>query len=249
MSNTTEPKILLWDIETSLMTVRTFGLYQDITNHNMIEKDWHIICLAYKWLGKKKVHGIRKNGVEGDYELCKAIREVLIEADIVVHHNGDKFDVKKLNARLIYHGLPPIPKLVVVDTLKHARRIAKFTSNRLDYLGKHLGVNGKLVNTPNLWPLATDGDEQAIRKMLTYCKRDVIILEDVYLILRPYMQGHPNFNAITETEHNCPSCGSSELQKRGTTVTRTGKYQRYQCQACGSWSKGKSNMFTKVDKR
>lgn len=244
-----EPRILLWDVETSFMTVRTFQLFKDITSPSSIIKDWHLLCVCYKWLGDDKVYSLSKTLPDNDRELCINMREVLIQADIIIHHNGDKFDVKKFNSRLIFHGLEPIPPLVTVDTLKHIRRVATFSSHRLDYLGQQLGFGGKLDNPTNLWNAATDGDEKALKQMVKYCKRDVQLLEQVYLRLRPYFKGHPNLNVIQETVDTCPTCQSSSLHKRGYSITRTGKYQRYQCNDCGSWSQGKKNLFTKGEIR
>lgn len=245
----TIPKILLWDVETSYMLVRTFGLYQDVTSHSSIVEDWHLICVCYKWLGEKKIHSLVKDSPKDDRELCIQLREVLESADIIVHHNGDKFDVKKFNSRLIYHKLPPLPPLVTVDTLKHIKKIATFSSHRLDFLGQHLGLGKKIVNAPNLWVGATEGYLPDVRKMVKYCKQDVALLESLYLYLRPYFKGQPNFNVFAGTLDNCPTCGGNHLHKRGYATTRTGKYQRYQCNDCGSWSQGKKNLHTTVEVR
>lgn len=244
-----EPRILLWDIETSYLQAYTFGLYKDIVDHNLIIKDWHIICTAWKWLGERKIHSLQKDGIDNDYELCKAMREVLVEADIVVHHNGDKFDVKKFNARLIAHKLPPIPKLTTVDTLKAVKQVATFTSHRLDYLSKVLGYEGKDSTPKYLWIDATEGDPSAVKKMVKYCKGDIRELEHVYLELRPYFYNHPNMNVLNESLTNCRVCGSMDLIKRGFAITKVGKYQRFQCQSCGAWMQGKDNLIKGVDIR
>jgi uncharacterized Zn finger protein len=33
----------------------------------------------------------------------------------------------------------------------------------------------------------------------------------------------------------CPECGSTKTIKRGKTVTKQGKFQRYFCNNCGNW--------------
>lgn len=241
-------KILFVDTETSLMTVRTFSMFAEITNHDMIIKDWHIICACWKWQGDRKVHNA--STLEGERELLVKLREALINADLVVGHNLDSFDIKKINARLIYHELPPIPKLNTFDTLKAIRKVAKISSNRLDYLAKYLGLDGKTKTPSNLWPMATDGDEKAIRAMVKYCANDVRVLEDVYHALLPYFTSHPNLNTLRESEVPiCPLCESEHLQPRGFSITNTGKYQRYQCLTCNKWSRGKKNLNTKVELR
>lgn len=231
-------KIVSWDIETSLMQNGSFGLFNQNINYKHIIKDWVILCACWKELGKKKVHSV-SIGDEGDfnddYNVVKTLRDYLEDVDILIAHNGDKFDLKKFNARLIYHKLPPLPKIVTIDTLKQARNCAKFSSNRLDYLGEFLGVGGKMYNTQGLWiDILLNNSENSLKQMVKYCKRDVVLLEDVYLALRPYMKSHPN---IAEGGSlNCPKCNSKYYTKHKTRITAQGiKKQQYQCKGCGSY--------------
>ena len=73
------------------------------------------------------------------------------------------------------------------------------------------------------------------RKMVKYNKRDVSLLEKVYIKMRPWINNHPNLNLINDTKELCPNCGG-HLQKRGFAITRVAKHQRFQCQSCGAWS-------------
>src|SRR5688572_5094441 len=138
-----EPKIIIWDVETSWVKTYTWNLWPNngIPHDNIIE-DWSILCGAWKELGKDKVHAVSVKSVGDDREVVKKLRDVISDASILIHHNGDKFDIKKLNARLIYHGLEPIAKVTTIDTLKEVKKVAAFTSNRLDYLSKFLGGTG-----------------------------------------------------------------------------------------------------------
>jgi len=121
----------------------------------------------------------------------------------------------------------------MVDTLKEARRVASFTSNRLDYLGKFLGFGGKDKTSSGLWLRVLSGCTKSIKEMVKYNKRDVDLLEKVYLKLRPYIK-HPNVNRLGAA---CPKCGSSDLQLRGFGATANGTIkQRAQCKSCGGWS-------------
>lgn len=231
-------KILLLDTETSLMSVATFSLWDEAKSHNNILQDWYMICAAWKWLGQKKVYAVAVTEPMQDKEVVQALRDAIAEADIVIHHNGDAFDLKKLNARMILHDIPPFPHPISIDTLKVARKEFKFTSNRLDYLGKALGCGGKITNKPGMWMEILKGDLSCIPLMLKYNKRDVTLLEEVYLKLRPYMRNHPDLNMFSRdaSERFCSHCSSSNVQKRGYIRKKTGKYQRYQCQDCGAWS-------------
>ncbi len=46
----------------------------------------------------------------------------------------------------------------------------------------------------------------------------------------------------------CPKCASTNMQRRGTTVTQTGRYHRLQCQDCGGWGRTRYTTNSK-DKR
>jgi DNA polymerase elongation subunit (family B) len=232
-------RTLLLDIETRPILGYTWGTYEQ--NVIAVVEEWTILSVAYKWLGEKKVTALGAYNDLTEEDILLEIHEAMSEADIVVAHNGDKFDIKKLNARFIRYGLDAPEPYKTIDTLKVARKYFAFTSNRLNELGKFLGVGEKAPTGGfELWQGCMDGDLDAWKKMLRYNKQDVVLLEKIYLKLRPYMTNHPNINVIDETSDCCPTCSSTNIQKRGFGMTTSGKYQRYQCTDCGSWSKGKS---------
>lgn len=245
-----KPKILLWDIETSLMRVACFDLYPDRISHKHILDDWHIICGAWKWLGEKRVHTAICQPGGNDREAVQKLRDAVAEAHMVIGHNHDRFDLKKLRTRMVAHEIDPFPKALSIDTLKIAKREFGFTSNRLDYIGQFLGLGGKIdTSGEGLWLKVLQGDRQALRDMVRYNKRDVTLLEDVYLKLRPYDQHHPNLNVIRQSEKACKHCNADEtmLQRRGWAYTKTMRYPRYQCTACGGWSQGRKGQSITVE--
>lgn len=234
-------KILLWDIETAPLEARTFSLRTDFIPHGNIVKDWFIICGAWKWLGENAIYSTRCADVGDDYKCVAALRRAVDEADVIVHHNGDKFDIKKLNARVICHGMRPFKRPAMVDTLKAARKEFAFTSNRLDYLGKHLLSEGK-IETSNLWNRVMDREAGSIDEMLVYCRQDVLLLEKVYLKMRPFMSAHPNMTIAKDLDRDsCPRCGGS-LMRDGWRYTNNGRYQQYECGSCGHKPRGRKQM-------
>src|SRR5688572_9226818 len=142
MPKAKKEKIILWDLETTPIKGYTWSLWSDHMSHDNIIEDWSIICGAWKELGKDKVHAVSVKSVGDDKEVVKKLRDVISDASLLIHHNGDKFDIKKLNARLIYHGLEPISKVTTLDTLKEVKKVAAISSNRLDYIDKFLGNRG-----------------------------------------------------------------------------------------------------------
>lgn len=238
----TEPRVVLWDIETSGIVATTWNLYPESIHHSNMLHDWFIISGAWKELGSSKTHAVsllddskrfNKDHTD-DYYVVKALRDMLEGVDILIHHNGDRFDCKAFNARLIYHRLPPLPKLVTVDTLKEVKKIAKFTSNRLDFLGKIFTGQGKEETPPGTWLKAMSGDKTAIKNMVRYNKVDVTKLEEIYLRLRPYIVKHPNIAVLKGGQkHECPKCGSSDVFKHSVAATTSGTLtQRMGCKDC-----------------
>lgn len=232
-----KPKILLWDIETSLSVLASFSLYNNAISHHNILREPFILCAAWKWLHKNKVHGIRCTRKElqrgDDLRVVERLCNLVEEADIIIAHNGDKFDLKWLKGRALKYGLPPLNFVKTVDTLKVARKNFKLMSNRLDYIAKYLGTEGKMSTKSGLWLDVLNGDVSAIKDMLEYNKQDVTVLETVYLKLRPWIDNHPNTQVLVDNNRVCKACTSPSVHKHGTYTSQTNKYQKYKCQDCG----------------
>lgn len=235
------PKIVLWDVETSGITATTWNLYPEyISYENMID-DWFMISVAWKELGKTKIDAVSvlddpkrfKKNCKDDYYVIKTVRDALEDVDILIAFNGDRFDTKMFNSRLIAHGLPPLPKIVYIDPLKEVKKVAKFTSHRLDFLSTALTGEGKMQTPSGTWKKAMNGDREAITLMARYNKVDVKKLEEVYLKLRPYFKSHPNVATIDTC--NCPTCNSNKTKKDGIRMRASGiRVQTYRCLDCGS---------------
>ena len=72
---------------------------------------------------------------------------------------------------------------------------------------------------------------------------DVLVLENVYLKLRPYAKGHPNVNMyVDEEEASCPYCGGKHLQlmEGKYFYTQAVRYSTFRCMNCGAISRSKS---------
>lgn len=248
--NLRKPKILLFDLETMASLGWTWGPKHE-TSVIEFENEWFILSCCYKWYGEDDVHSVclpdfkeYKYDKENDYFVVKKIWELFNEADILIAHNCDKFDLRKAYARFLYHGFPPPSPSKTIDTLKVARKYFSMNSNKLDDIGKYLGLGRKIVHTGwDLWKRCYNGDLMAWNDLIEYNKMDVILLESVYNVFKPYIVNHPNYNIYQNTTHSCPSCGGNNLQKRGMYYNRVTKAQRYQCKDCGAWSQG--NKFAR----
>jgi hypothetical protein len=231
-------------------------LQQDYLPAENIRQERFIISAAWKELGKGPVHATSildspatfvRNKCS-DAHVVRVLHRVLSDADIIVAHNGDAYDIKFTEARMLYHGLPPLPPILKIDTLKVARDRFLFNANNLDYLGKFLKVGQKKHTKTGLWLKVLDGDKAAIREMVRYNKQDVLLLERVFNKLRPYIAAFPNRELFGQTA-GCPRCGSLKVHARGIHRALTQLYQRFQCQACGGWFREKKASNLKVHTR
>lgn len=236
-----KPNIVLWDIETSHNILAKFDLREEYSNHNNILQERYMICAAWKTLGgKMKAVSVLddprrfKKSPHDDRHVIETLHSALAEADTLVAHNGDRFDWKWLKGRVLVHGLPPLPPIPTIDTLKVARRNFMLNSNRLDYLGKLLGFGGKTTTPPGLWIDVLKGEKKAIKTMLAYNKRDVELLENVFLKLEAYVPNHVSRQLLGDD--GCPQCGSLRMTKQGVRRTKAGVYPRWKCENCGRWS-------------
>lgn len=228
-------KILMLDIETAPAKVYSWGLYdQNIPINHVIEAG-HIICWCAKWLDSKKVMhcSYDRNDKKHYRQMLQGIWALVDEADIVVTHNGNFFDLRWLNAVFLEHGLPPPSPFKSVDTKVELQKNFYELSNKLDYIGRKLDLGAKM-NTGGfgLWEGCMRFERKHLDKMVTYCKNDVLLLEKLYLKLRPFMKNHPNLNLYDDNE-GCTNCHSKLLVKNGHAYTSTGVYPRYRCQSCG----------------
>lgn len=180
--NSDDARILIYDIETS-PNIGWFwraGYKQNI-NPGQILKERAIICVSYKWLGEEQVYNLSWDKNQDDKFLIEQFVEVLNEADVIVAHNGDNFDLKWLKTRALFHRIPMLPNYKQFDTLKVCKSKLYLNSNRLDYISKFLGFKGKLMTRYDLWDdVCTKNDRNALNEMLMYCDEDVIQLEHVY---------------------------------------------------------------------
>ena len=170
--------------------------------------------------------------------LLKDISKRLMEADCWIAHFGRWYDVVFVNSRLLYHRLPTLPpNFPLIDTWKVSKNQLKLRNNRLVTIQEFLKLDSsKNAILPEQWIRAMAGDEKSLRYIITHCKRDVDVLVETYERLKPLIVDHPN-KCLIDGRGKCHTCGGNKLQKRGFHITRTRRYQRYQCQECGCWGR------------
>lgn len=247
------PKILILDIETAplLAYVWQTQVWKAFVKDENIISQWFILTWAAKWLGSDEVLSEKCTPEEvmeeNDGRIIKKLWQLLNEADVVVAHNGDFFDLPNINARFLLNGLGPTTPYKQLDTLKVARKQFGFTHNSLDALAGYFGIQRKLATGFDLWKRCMKGDKDALQLMEEYNQNDVEMLEEVYLKLRPWIKNHFNVGLYNDSEElQCSHCGSTNLTKTDSFYyTHSGKYPIYRCNECGGTPKGRKSELGK----
>lgn len=243
-----QPKILLFDIETAPIKAYVWKLWKTDIHIDQIISDWFCIAWSAKWLYSGEIMGdvltpdeIAK---ENDARIMKNLWELINAADIIVSHNGNRFDIPRINSRFIINGLSPTKPYFSVDTCQVAKKQFGFSSNKLDALAGYFNIPHKLDTDFELWKRCLNGDTKALEYMLEYNKRDVKILEEIYLKLRPWIKNHPNIGNLESTEEACATCGSTDLTPLLDQhyYTNVGKYNLYRCNKCMAISRGRKRV-------
>lgn len=229
-------KILAIDIETAPNTAHVWGLFKQTIGINQILETGRVMCFAGKFIGDKRIQfwSEHKQGHEATIERA---HELLDEADAVLTFNGDSFDLPTLNREFLKYGLAPPAPYRGIDLLRIAKRRFRFASNKMDHLASELGIERKLSHSGHdLWIRCMDGEKAAWKEMEQYNVQDVVVLEQLYERMLPWIDTHPNFGLYIDAKDPvCTNCGSTHIQSRGTQHNKTLSYQRFQCQDCGTW--------------
>ncbi len=235
-----KPRILSLDYETSPAKGYFFG---SIWETNIIEKIEHeqILCVGYKWddgpvkvIGQNDFKGYKK-GILNDKALVEFFAPILAEADVVSCHNGDQFDIKVFNTRLLAHGLSPVPVKKSFDTKKQAKSVFHFSSNKLDDIAAFLGIGRKLSTHKSLWFGCEKGEPSAWKYMKKYCGLDVALQYEVLKRILPFTKQSADFQHKNDVSCPNPLCLSTHMTKSKRRKVKGGYKNQYQCADCASY--------------
>lgn len=223
-------KRMFYDIEVSYFIISAWrlGYNLSIQPHQIIKYP-EVICISWKWEGEDEVHNLRWDENQSDKTLIENFIKELNKANQIVAHNGDRFDLKWLRTRAILHGLYMAPRYETIDTLKIAKSQFNFASNKLDELGKFLGLGQKIHTDYSLWDrICQEKSEEALNDMVTYCDQDVRLLEKIYEKLRPYAKTQFNYGKLYgDNNWACPECGSLKVRVSKSYTTPMGVRRYY----------------------
>jgi hypothetical protein len=210
-----------------------------------------------KWLFEDEVYSEFVTPEEAiardDKRICEVLWTLMDEAQIIVTHNGNKFDLIKLNTRFMLNDLIPPSPYESVDTCKIANKQFAFSSNALNYIGKITLDREKIKTNYQLWIGCENGDQESLNFMQTYCKGDVLLLEDVYLAMLGWIPNHPNIGVlIGSTVPTCPNCGSTiffEGEEALEYSTPQNVFPAVRCAECGRVSRTRISKITKEQRK
>jgi predicted RNA-binding Zn-ribbon protein involved in translation (DUF1610 family) len=229
-------RLLTFDVETMPLEVRAFGLWDQNIGLQQIQANDYLACFAAKFHGERTVH-FHSLWDDGPRKMALALHRLLDEADAVMGWNSDKFDIRWANRTFVECDKAPPAPFVKVDLMRSVKRQVYLPSYKLDFVARWLGLGGKLrTGGFDLWKDVMDGCPKARALMRRYNIRDTRLTEAVFdkLRQRGWVRGLPN-HAI-DGGHVCPHCGGEKMQRRGYTHSKTRRYARWQCNACGGWS-------------
>ena len=120
-------KVLVFDIETLPIVGYFWSLkMRGYLSPKNIIKETCVLSWAAKWLNDTEImsdiltpeEALERN----DERILMGIWDLFEEAEIVIAHNGDRFDISKLNGRWWKYDINPPTPYQSVDTLKQSFR-------------------------------------------------------------------------------------------------------------------------------
>lgn len=252
-----KPKLLFYDIETSLAKSYHFSQWKVNLSQKQKIQESHLLSHAWAW-GEGEVTGsilTREEMLAHDPErLVLECWSLLDNCDVLIAHNGKRFDVRKVNSYFLQYGLPPPSPYRVIDTLLIAKQKFALPFNSLAYLAEFLNVEQKIdTGGVDLWIQCDQGSQEALDKMNEYCMGDIVTLRSVYNHLISWSNDGVNLALYSDHGTSCPHCSSYNVSviegKYAHTVAR--KYQVYRCNDCGAVLRsnkmqGKGNSLVRV---
>jgi len=241
------PRILIVDIETAPMLAYLWNFWQKGVPHGAQESETYMLSWAAKWVGNDEVFAEYTTKGTTDIRLLEGLWLLLDEADFVVAHNGDKFDIKRINTQFLLAGMRPPSPYKQIDTLKMVKRCFAFDSNRLDYIVGLLYGEGKEKVDFEMWRKCMQGDERAFAELISYNKKDVVLLERLYLDIRAWDKSHPSAATHGSVSHLpvCTTCGSEDVYETDHTIsTGVSKFRVWECGECGTQMRSRKNLIS-----
>ena len=129
---------------------------------------------------------------DNDKSITTDIAKELRHHAIVIGHYSQRFDVPFFRAKMVKHGLEPLPPMFGIDTWRIAKNNFKVSSRRLENLTVFFDLGAKHPVTGRLWMKAAySGSQEAMDEVVEHNIQDVLLLEKLTCISFPYLKSIP----------------------------------------------------------
>lgn len=124
-----------------------------------------------------------------DKGIVKDVSDELRKHAIIISHFGTYFDIPYLRAKILRHGLEPLPQMFAIDSWHIAKKNFKVSSRRLKNLSEYFQVGEKEPVEPGLWlEAAYNGDRAAMDRIVAHNVRDCEVLEKLACLTFPLIK-------------------------------------------------------------
>ena len=248
-------RVLIYDIETAPNLGYTWGK----RDQNVIEfKDhWHMLSVAWKWLGEKETHVLtlldfpEAYAADPNNDIALAI-SLHTPIQRGRHHRHTQRRHFRQAEGADQDASPCHSAAVAVQGDRHAE-------GRSQAVCLHVEPARRSMQVPQpatqggcggfaTWLGCLNGDADSWRKMAAYNVQDVKVTEKLYLRLLPWIPNHPNLAVISDRPSVCPRCGvGGQMQARGWHTYSVTRRRKFQCQACGGYCAGRKTERVQSD--
>lgn len=247
------PRILVFDIETSTILAELFDTGKQYVGRQHLLESWFMLSWAGQWLYDDEVFGDVVTPKEAknrnDRRIVSTLWSAIDEADILIHYNGDGFDIPRFNTRCLEHGFQRPSFYQSIDLYKTVKNVFDFSSNAMDYVAERLQLERKRQNGGwNLWQRATRGEQSALDEMFEYNLGDIHPCSEMYLELRAWIKNHPKIQMLdlSDEAEQCGYCGSTEIVPKDKLVpVGLNLYRSFRCSNCGGIGRYKQGNISK----
>ena len=246
----TPPKILVFDIECTGMIIESYGLYDQNHNHKDIIEDWSMLSYAAWFTDEDTIHYM-DNRFGSDYrddrQIIEGLHYLIGQADWIIGHNSDKFDIKKFNAKAEKYNLDDIHEKTQFDTLKMLKSKYSLASYSLDYAARYFELkerksgHGKFPGK-SLFDECKKGNFEAWTELESYNKQDCKVTWELFQRL-----ARKDKKINLQSFYASPRCfcGEESFIEDGFKFTKQGKFRAYRCEKCTKTYLGKENLIDK----
>ncbi len=229
--------VLVFDVETLPLVGYIWNPWNTNMYENQMIKDFCILSYSAKWYGDDRILSdvltSREAVTRNDKRILTNFWKLIDKADVVITHNGKRFDVRKLNARFWKNHIVKPSSYKVIDTLTSAKAVFGLTYNSMDFIAKYIGMQEKLETDFDLWKGCDNGNKEALQYMRDYNEQDIRVQEEVYTEMRGWIPNHPDMSVYASLTGVCPVCLDTNYEKIGLYTASKLQYPEYRCETCG----------------